>query len=1138
MKPKFQNSPKSLPLIICVAMSATTASHAGIFSDDTAGNAQPTVADNGATTIRANGGTSAAPVVTIAAGVSMTGSVGETGVLDISAPNYSVTNAGSLVGSIQRGILSSNAFSLNNSGTIVGAGASREGISSPFATIINSGTIRGSDDAVFFLNDGGSITNTGSIEGIVGGSSDGISARSGLTVNNNGAGFILGKNFGIIASDGLILNNAASGDVVGETNNGVFAGNLAQINNSGRIQSITVGDGVKVGNDGTITNLTTFSALTPFAAIAGGRILGIGSGIRAGDNLTFTNQNLGLVQAAAGTAIVATNGANITNALGGTLNGIDGFAISVQDGAVVRNHGSMLGTNNGIAVRNNLDIINGLSGTINGGLGRGIDARDGAVILNNGSIIAVAEGIYVKNGAIITNTGSIVSSGNDGIENISNTTFILNNTGLIAGVHRSVYGDDGIDTLNLNFGSRLIGEVDLLGANDTINFNGGLASTAAADGASSNSILGDINSVETINKSGSGVAFIGVPNNGGHDVEVGTINVTQGGLYINADIFGLMTPVTDGFSGGTDGDFVGESSMALLITAPVRAVINAGGSEIGGTGIWDADLNLITGSLSAGAIPINLTTTPLDSIGVVEIAGAINAAPGTFLRVDIRPNSPIIEGINSDLVLQSGTGNTLNINGSGIRISATSNNRVIGDGRYTVIDSDAPILGMGTFSGLGIQFNPNINAQELADPNNTFVGTEVPDVGGSNQRAVLNRFMKVLLDDAGTDVVIEVKHNFAGLPGLTRNQSNLGKALDNSINTSDVLTQDLISAFDYSDLYSVQTAIRVLDPSPILDITAGIANGNYRLHRLAENHLAAARDGEVIMQSAPATTDAKGVIVQEALVPSTRSNNGNVWGTLSYDWKDSNKSSSNDLSGEDASFTAGVDYRVAPQVALGLLVDGSRTDYDTTGGNADVDSYRIAAYGTYGEATGLYANFLLGYGAHSIDQHRDKSVILGAAGQSSTDATSLQGMLTVGYTMQANAVKHGPFAGFEYQNVDVDGFTQNGKYPIAVRGFDAESARALIGYRVDATYGHVKPYLSVAYAHEFEDGASSTSARLPSGAGFRVSGGQQDSAFLIATGANFELMEHLDLNIGYRGEISTGDGLDSHGGSLGINYSF
>ncbi len=1055
MKPKhIRANSKSLPWVICMAFACSSVAHAGLFLDDTAGNAQPTAADNGANTIIANGGTSLAPIVTIAPTVNFTGNAGNSGVLEISSANYTVNNAGILNGTNHRGIDSSFAFTLDNNGTIRGNDGEEGIYSTGDTTIINNfagASIIGTDDGIYFNTDGGRVNNSGTIDGITGAFSDGISAGDNLIVDNLLSGLIRGIGIGIEAND------------------------TASITNFGTIRGGD--DGVEVDDDATIVNRTSFSLVSPFGPIAGGLIEGA-NGIDAGNGLDFTNENLGVVRGLTGKGIDADDDATILNIKGATIEGVT-YGIDADDNATITNHGIVQASGgDAIWADNNAEIIN--TGTIRA---TGLEALSG-------------NAVRMGSDSILTNSGPgvIRSLDNDAIvvSAAAGETSIVNNSNQISSTFDAFDGAASDDTLFLNQNSQVVGNVRGDGGTDIINFTGGLTSI----GGSSNFINGNVVNWTEINKAGSGVAFINQPGAAMKDTDVDSITISSGGLYINGSLKGNTIATT---------------------------TVNAGGSAIGGTGIWAANVNVNTGGLSAGSAPINLTNSASEAIGKVVINGDVDHAPGSFIRFDVNPNAPISNGINSDLIEQNGAGNTFDVAGASLRISATSQNSVIRNGTYTVVDSDQAITGVGSFAGVGVQFNSNVNSGDSG-----FQGSEIfNNVAGSNNDTVLGDFfVSVGLADGGTNVVLNVEHNFSDLPGLGSNESSLGQALDNSVTSPEM--QDFIAALDYSNLATVQSTLESLDPGSSLDLAATSVSSNYRLHRMVQDHLAGSREGAVITESsAPVMTDAKGAIVSAPSVTSSSSSVGSVWGAVSYDWKDVSSSASSDLDGEDASFTVGVDYRVAPGFLVGLLADGSRGDYDYDGGSTDVDSFRFAAYATYGEATGFYADALIGYGSHDF-----------SLPSSDFEADSLQAMLTVGYTMQADSLRHGPFAGLEYQNIDIDGYTQEGPISIDVDGTDIDSLRGLIGYRVDGSYGTFSPYASVAYAHEFEDGSFSGSASLPSGAGFDFNGGNLDSAFLISVGTGIRLMDNLQMNVGYRGEISTGDGVDSHGGSVGFKYAF
>lgn len=1099
MKPKYNWMKKSLPVVITIALAAPFAANAAIFNDDTGGNANPSAVDNGETTIIADGGTSLTPFVNIGSSVNLNGQNDQTAVLVVSGANpYTITVASGgmlAANSSQDGINSTSVITLTNSGTISGFGGG-DGIETVGggSSITNNGAISSpGSDAIVINSDTATITNSAS--GTITADNDGIDANSGdfVTVNNNGS--ISGGADGVDVSDSSTVNNntnfsgffpISGGSITGD-DNGIEAGNLLTVKNY-NLATISGGsDGINAGDSANITNF------------AGGTITGSADGIDVGNDLLLSNS--GSITGTESDGVVAENDAEITNFSGGTITGGDD-GIDVENGATIFNNAgaTITGGDDGISAGTNLNLTNnGLIQATGMGADDGVSAGLGSSITNGGTISGDYGVWLYEGGATVTNTGTITGT-SYGIAVGSAADVTVTNSGLISGPD-SFDGSGGNDTLNLNLGSRLVGDVTGGSGTNTIYFNGGLTSSGSApDGSSSNSILGDVTEFDSINKSGSGVAFIGVPGNGGYDVEVDTINITSGGLYVNGDIF------SDDGEGGT---------------APTT--INAGGAALGGTGIWNANIAITAGGISAGAIPINLTSDPTEAVGTLNIVGNVTHSSGTFIRHDVIPNGA------DDLINHSG--GTYDLGGNSvIRVSATTNDTVIRDGTYTVVDSDSFIN--GDYPTMAVQFNPNVNGND-----NGLIGSLTYDTGVGNTSAVLNRFMYSDFTNGGTNLVFVVNHDFEGLPGLNSNESALGAALDDSIDSPNAQIQDFIAALDYSDLGTVQDTLASLIPDHVLGAASGLVGANYRLHRVVEDHLAMTRNGGTIVET-PASTDAKGGIIP-AQVTSTGGGAGNIWGTVSYDWRDSDFGTT-DIDGEDASFTVGADYRVAPNLLIGILADGTQSSYDHPGGDSDTDSYRFAAYGTYGESTGLYADFLVAYGNHDLDSSRKLGGLLaGYSSNSSTDADSLQAMLTVGYTMDSGCVKHGPFAGLEYQNINVDGFTTSGSGAFgSVGDFDIDSLRLLVGYRAQATYGSFTPFGSVAYAHEFEDGAISATATIPGGATYRFNGGGVDSAILVTLGTSYSFTDSLSANLTYHGEISTGDGADSHGVSLGLNYGF
>lgn len=821
--------------------------------------------------------------------------------------------------------------------------------------------------------------------------------------------------------------------------------------NSGQLSS-TNAAGIFTNSDNLIV-FNTFSPTTGPSTITGGT-----DGITAGNGFQLVNEAFGRVSGmgAAGLGVFSGNTTTIFNDANATIEGING-GINAANDAEITNAGTILG---------------------NGGVGINLG--------NNG---------FVDNtGVIIGDTGIVAATG----------PFTLINSGEIrstGALNDAVVGSTGIDTITLNQGSLVVGNIFGDTGLDTLTFDGGITTP----GGISNAVRGDVEGFNTITKIGGGVAFIGTPDDVGTGLNVfaNTIDINSGGLYINGDIAGDTVPT---------------------------ATINANGSALGGTGTWTANVNVLSGGISAGAIPINLDAIPENSVGSLLILGDVVHTPGSFIRVDIVPNTPIVDGINSDIIEQIGAGFTYDVTGTNIRISPTSLDSVITPGTYTIVDSDEAIVGFGSLGTIGVQFNPNI----------TNTGMFSPSGAGSNfQDSVLTRnFTEARLGDANTNLELDITYGFGTLPGFTGNQQAFGAALDvlalqPNLGASE---QDLIAALALSDINSVQAALDAIGPASTFSIGSSIINSNYRLNRMAQDRLAASRaaSGPGFTETTAAQYDAKGGMIREGQTTSTGSSaGGTIWGTISGDRQDFEGSNGvPDYDGDVGAVTVGYDHRFNTNFMIGGMVDGSRADLD----NVDIDSIRFAVYGTYGASLGFYSDFLVGYGTHEFDE---SSNILGNAFRSDTDADSLQALLTAGYAMGSESVQHGPFIGFEYQQLDIDGFTRTGGgINLAIGENEIDSLRGLIGYRVNARAGAFTPYASVAYAHEFQGEADNVKARI-AGVPFSVRGNDLESAILVTAGTGFDITSNLVLDIGYRGEFSIEDeGLTSHGASIGLNYSF
>ena len=706
----------------------------------------------------------------------------------------------------------------------------------------------------------------------------------------------------------------------------------------------------------------------------------------------------------------------------------------------------------------------------------GVDSPANNVnVTNSGTIQGVTlDGIYAGGGSVISNSNGILG-GTNGI-NFHTAGGTVNNSGSIAGGSGS--GILAISGLSLSNSGAISGAtgVSVTGGGSTLSVTSG--GTITGTGGTAVQLGNDGNTLNLTNGRINGDVIAGGTSN--------VVNVGTGLIDGNVNGFGAINVATNG-----------RLSLYGDVNGPGTVITAATGSMIRGEGLWTANVNLAQG---AGIEASALSGSAPD---LLRIAGNVTHSAGSSIVVEADPDRAIANDGTEHSVIRSTSG-TYDARNATIQLKSTGPEALRNGNRVIVDAAGGTVLGGG----------------------NTVV------YRGNTASVLGNYFSSVAL--SGGDLVQTTNHNFSDLPGLSTNQGALGEALDQfmidesalaSGLTANQALRNLIGDLDYNNLDYTQSILAgIIAPAEqVLGATGSVVNSNYRLHRMAQDHLANARNGgeRTVTTTTPATRDAKGGMIEGTTTTETvGSGKGNLWGTYSYDEQDFE---STDFDGEIDALTVGFDYQVAPGLILGLLIDGSKGDLNHAAGDSEVESLRAAIYGSWGESTGLYIDFLAGYGDHDLDF---------------TDATSFQGLGTIGYTMESGCLKHGPFAGLEYQKVDVDGFDSDAVFPVEYDDYDVESFRGLLGYRLSGTAGRFSPYLSVAYAHEFTDERYRTTGAI-SGYEFPVEGYEPGSAVLITAGTGVSLTDALTLNIGYRGEIALDDeGVESHGGSLGLNYRF
>jgi len=370
---------------------------------------------------------------------------GETGA--ITASGFAITsnlgtlavdNAGLINSAANAGInvATANAV-IDNSGTISGKtfGITTNAVqispgvfvhSAVNTTVTNSGLIHGETDDGVRLIGGGSVTNSGTIEGVISTPStlaDGVSMfgyagqdLSGVTaigtIANSEDGTIRGDRFGAIISGGAVVENAGliTGNTAGlyiQTNTVEETGKTASVTNSGTISggnAITFGSNLESSelvNSGSLVGTTGY-------AVANGSY----------GRLSITNAEDGLIEGATIGVYDDEGGIDLVNA--GTIRGngsYDGFDAPPHAGvtlagapSTIDNSGTISGAGAGITTAYYFNVETGQ-----------IEGRaTGTEVVNSGTIAGESnDGIRLIGGGSVTNSGTISGTGRADADGIS-----------------------------------------------------------------------------------------------------------------------------------------------------------------------------------------------------------------------------------------------------------------------------------------------------------------------------------------------------------------------------------------------------------------------------------------------------------------------------------------------------------------------------------------------------------------------------------------------------------------------------------------------------------------------------------------------------------------------------------------------
>ncbi len=529
-----------------------------------------------------------------------------------------------------------------------------------------------------------------------------VVVEAGAAISTSGAseeGIIVGAGSAVTNAGSIATPGAGSTGVLLDGANATFenTGALSVTQNATSAIDTDASAGHRITNRGTVT--------------VGGSLLVAINADGVGD--VITNESDGVITMnGGGGAVIQTTAADavITNAGTLTVNNALVAALNAQgDGSSIANSGSVV-----------------LNGAISGGIS--IDADDGTVV-NSGSISssqAIVTGILSDDdGIAVTHSGSILLTGTSGnaISLGSNSTVV--SSGVLQAPDHAILLAGGTNSVTLQNGSLISGEIDGGSGTDTLEI------TLGTDG--SFSLSDDIVDFEAMNL------------NSGTFTLDGTATVT------NTQLLG--------------GTLTGSGTLAGSLTIGPSATLDGGIGVTGGVSVDAGGTASGTGSITGTLISNSGgRVAPGNSIGTLMVTDFV-ANPGSVLEVEVNALG------QSDLVQAS---NTATLNGGLVQPIVLDD---IGGASttYTILTAAGGVT--GSFDGLDTSRLGAVFTASLGqDASNVFLTLERSSYA-SLAGTPLQRAVAATLDDLRSSASGDTATLLEALDGVS-NEAAYRDALD------------------------------------------------------------------------------------------------------------------------------------------------------------------------------------------------------------------------------------------------------------------------------------------------------------------------------------------------------------------------
>ncbi len=1099
---------------------------------------------------------------------------------------------GGILNNASGSIVSSNAdgIDVNNNSVIAG-------------TIINNGLIQGNVRGITINGSTviGGILNNASASIIGGATSDGIQF-------SNGATFLGGiSNAGLVSagSDGIDINSNTVNFVGGITNSGTIRQTVAGvthaaieiggasfvggINNTGLITGATVGaggNGIALTNGSFAGGIINGSSTNSAATITGRGATHAGI-ILTGGTSTDDITNYGAITGTAGAAGIKMTGGIFQGKISNNSTGVisidtaNATAVAITGGTF---SGGIFNTGKILALATGATGIR-VSGTA---------VFSGGITNNSGGTIkASSSGIYVNSTSFaggISNSGSVVSLTRDAI-NIQTASFAggISNTGVVDGNHWGILTGGTSFTGGINNAGQIFGRV-----NDAVRI-GGTTFTGDIVNTSAGTMQGNVDALHLI-----ATTITGTVRNDGKltavndGIFVGATTTVTGGI-VNTGVIDPLKGIevlgnvgTISNSGTITGTVAGIDLVAETAATTVTQTAGLLQGRAAGPTITDAlRMN------NATADVFNANGGTLDGNVVANNTDNMSMAPtGTFAW---------LRGTGTNLNQFDVSGSGTAVLGAAFRGDATGVGVVVGAKSMTntghvYIDDNTTVnlAAAGAYSGgTGVaefyltsnqaqhgQINATTvdagagNIEAFVDGNsfglvggNTFNYTSVftGTTNGTDGAIDTNSLFftgKAIFNANSVDIQLN-RQSFASaliLPGESLNEASVGAALDAVYNNPVVPNYgpDMTKLFNYllslnggeaGDALFVYNELSGEEHAQLQQTTLDILNpfDTFMGHRL--DGAKASLGGAGWAQNGGHQYAQASAVMSDASHGVARGDSGvSLWAEgYGQTLDDKGNVEAPGYRQNTGGAAGGVDFTIGSNALAGAALGWSSTDvkFKTPGDKANVDSFQVGAYGSYGFGR-FYLDAQASGAFDSLSTTRLLSLPFGAmVAGANYDARSVSANAELGAVWHAGSFAFQPNAGVLFTDTSSNSFIESGAgdFNLIVGDTSAQSLASSLGMRASAQFKAggmtIVPEASGNWRHEFDDDHHTFTAAFPNDptSTFNIISSKisPDSA-LVEAGVTAGVTKGLELFVDYNGLYNSD--ITVHNGSAGLRATW